>query len=75
METAVKHRVSGAYRTVRAVVCKDGGGNLSASYPILENDAATAAGRRDGDGKRAERELKVSSKGRRLTPMASGRLH
>ena len=25
METAVKHRVSGAYRTVRAVVCKDGG--------------------------------------------------
>lgn len=25
METAVKHRVSGAYRTVRAVVWKDGG--------------------------------------------------
>ena len=35
METAVKHRVSGAYRTVRAVVWKDGGEIFPASYPII----------------------------------------
>ena len=36
METAVKHRVSGVYRTVRAVVWKDGGEISPASYPIVQ---------------------------------------
>ena len=37
METAVKHRVSGAYRTIRAVVCKDGG---EISPPPIRFDGA-----------------------------------